>query len=180
MAEAGKGNPMRDIRVEKVTLNIGVGESGQKLENAKALLTKVCGKKPMTTLAKVRSPTWRIKPGDPIGAKVTLRGGDAVGVLKRALEAVDKRLEESSFDRRGNFSFGVREYIDFPGVKYDPKIGILGFDVCVTLSRKGARVTRRRRMKARRLGAGHVVTADEARAFAARDFGVEFAEAAAK
>lgn len=169
-------NPMKEIRVEKVTLNIGAGEAGQKLENARTLLGRVSGKKPLTTIARVRSPTWKIRKGDQIGAKVTLRGAAAEDVLKRAFEAVDKKLNARNFDREGNFAFGVREYIDFPGVKYDPKIGIMGFDVCVTLKRRGARVVRRRRAAAAKIAKAHRVSADEARAFVAERYGVQFAE----
>ncbi len=170
-----EGNPMREIRVEKVTLNIGAGESGQKLENARTLLGRVSGKKPLTTLARIRSPTWKIRKGDQIGAKVTIRGAAAEELLKRALESVDKKLKARSFDREGNFAFGVKEYIDFPGVKYDPKIGIMGFDVCVTLKRRGGRVVKRRRAAAAKISKTHRVSADEARAFVAERFGVEFA-----
>ena len=140
-------NVMREIRISKVTLNIGAGEAGQKLENAKTLLGMISGKKTLVTTAKVRNPLFKIKKGDPIGAKVTLRGKEALDVLQRAFKAVDHTVPESIFDKSGNFSFGVKEYIDFPGIKYDPKIGIIGFDVCVTLGRKGGRTSKRRRSK---------------------------------
>jgi len=168
-------NPMRGIRVEKVTLNMGVGEAGQKLENARTLLQRLTGRTPATTQAKIRSPTWKIKKGDPIGAKVTLRGAKAEEILVKALATVDKLLNARSFDRTGNFSFGVKEYIDFPGAKYDPKIGMAGFDVCVTLSRKGSRVKQRRRSCAP-VGKAHLVSRDEAQKFACAKFGVQFAE----
>ena len=169
-------NPMREIRVEKVTLNIGAGEAGQKLENAKTLLNRITGRKPITTFAKVRNPTWRIKKGDPIGAKVTVRGKEGEELLRKALEAVDKKIKRSSFDGHGNVSFGIREYIDFPGAKYDPKIGVFGFDVCVTLSRKGKRTIERRRLRARKLGARQHISRDEAMAFMSERFGVELVE----
>ncbi len=153
-------NAMREIKVEKVTLNIGAGEAGQKLENAKTLLGVISGKEPATTTAKIRNPLFKIKKGDPIGAKVTLRGKEAIAVLERALKAVDRIIKERSFDRNGNFSFGVKEYIDFPGVKYDPKIGIIGFDVCVTLTRKGMRIAKRRHSKSK-VGKKHRITREE-------------------
>lgn len=173
MAES---NPMREIRVEKVTLNVGVGEAGQKLENAKSLLKMLTGRMPVTTLAKVRSPTWKIKKGDPIGAKVTVRGAEAAELLKRALQAVDSLVKETSFDKTGNVSFGVHEYIDVPGAKYDPKIGVIGFDVCVTLGRRGRRVKERRRLKALKVGLKHKISHDEAVAFLGEKFGVKLAE----
>ena len=172
----GKESPMRAVRVEKVTLNIGVGEGGQKLENAKTLLNKLTGRVPATTVAKIRSPTWKIKKGDPIGAKVTVRGTDAEELLRKALQTVDNKVKATAFDTTGNVSFGVREYIDFPGAKYDPKIGIMGFDVCVTLYRAGKRVRQRKRMRTRRVAPGHRVTRDEACAFMSDRFGVQLEE----
>lgn len=171
-------NPMREIVIDKVTLNVGVGEGGQKLENAKALLNRISGKKPATTLARIRSPTWGLKKGDPIGTKVTVRGKEATELLKRALDAVDYNVNARSFDKGGNFAFGVREYIDFPGVKYDPKIGMMGFDVCVTLKRRGGRVLRRKRAAARRIAPPHRITTDQAREFAKGALKVNVVEAA--
>ena len=157
-------NKMKEIIVEKVTLNIGTGESGQKLENAKTLLATISKKTPVATSARIRSPVFKIKKGDKIGAKVTLRRKDARDLLERAFKAVEHTVQERSFDKNGNFSFGVKEYIDFPGVKYDPKIGIIGFDVCVTLRRRGARVARRRRARSR-VGKFHKITREEGIAF---------------
>jgi len=171
-------NAMRQIVVDKVTLNMGVGEAGQKLESAKTLLNRLTGRKPMTTVTRVRSPTWKLKKGDPIGAKVTLRGKEAVEILKKALEAVDRNVKVRSFDRGGNFAFGVPEYIDFPGAKYDPQIGMVGFDVCVTLKRRGMRVFQRRRAPARRIAPRHKISADEAREFARSELGVSIIEEA--
>jgi large subunit ribosomal protein L5 len=159
-----EGNAMREIRISKVTLNIGAGEAGQKLENARALLGMISGKKTVVTAAKVRNPLFKIKKGDPIGAKVTLRGKEALDVLERAFKAVDRALPETVFDKSGNFSFGVKEYIDFPGIKYDPKIGIIGFDVCVTLGRRGARTSRRRRSKSL-VGKKHRISREDGMAF---------------
>ncbi|MFH1470709.1 MAG: 50S ribosomal protein L5 [Candidatus Micrarchaeota archaeon] len=161
----GQENAMKEIIIEKVTLNIGSGEAGQKLENAKTLLEVMTNRNPIVTTAKVRNPVFKIKKGDPIGAKVTIRGKAAKEILERALKAVEHTLKERSFDENGNFSFGVKEYIDFPGVKYDPKIGIIGFDVCVTLRRRGARVSSRRHAKGR-VGKKHKLTRDDGIAFA--------------
>ncbi|MEM4389832.1 MAG: 50S ribosomal protein L5 [Candidatus Micrarchaeia archaeon] len=156
---------MREIIVDKVTLNIGVGASGQPLENAKALLARLTGRQPVATRARVRNPVFKIKKGEPIGAKVTLRGRQALDFLRKALDAVNYRIPERSFDERGNFSFGVKEYIDFPGAKYDPKLGMLGFDVCVTLARRGYRVARKRRARSK-VGKSHLISKEEGLAFA--------------
>ncbi len=135
---------MTSIRIDKVTLNIGTGAPGERLENAKALLEKLSGSKAVVTKAHTRNPTFKIRKGDDIGTKVTLRKARALDVLKRCLEAIDNSLSQRSFDSTGNVSFGVKEYIDVPGIKYDPKIGMMGFDVCVTLSKPGIRIQRRR------------------------------------
>ncbi len=166
------GNPMRDVVLEKVTANIGVGASGQPLENAKVLLERLTSRKPAQTIARLRNPVFKVRKGDAIGAKVTLRGKAAADFLKRALDAVDSKVSERSFDRRGNFSFGIREYIDFPGIKYDPKLGIIGFDVCVTLARRGFRVARRKRMRSR-VGKSHLLSKEEGLSYAREKLGVQ-------
>ena len=137
-------NKMQEILVEKVTVNIGVGSPGERLDYAKELLSKLTERKPIETKAKKRNPVWKLRAGLPIGVKVTLRGKSAHDFLGNALIARRKPLSSGNFDKTGNFSFGVAEYIDFPGAKYDPRIGMFGFDVCVTLSRRGKRVEYRR------------------------------------
>ena len=105
---------MREPRIEKVTINIGVGESGEKLEKAAALLEKLTGRKPVKTKTMKRIPAFGIRPKMFIGVKVTLRGREAEEFLKKAFEAVGNRIKASSFDPLGNFSFGIKEYIDIP------------------------------------------------------------------
>lgn len=167
-----KANPMRVLSIDKVTLNIGVGQSGAELENAKTLLERLAGTTAVETLAKSRNPAFHIKKGDPIGAKTTLRGANAYEFVKKALHVKEFKLPGRSFGRDGNFSFGVPEYIEFPGAKYDPKIGIIGFDVCVTLRRKGGmRILRRRRARAE-MGIGHKISKADGIAFAETALGV--------
>lgn len=132
------------IRIDKVTLNCGVGAPGQELENARVLLERISGHKAVYTQAKKRNPTFKIRQGDNIGCKVTLRGKESAELLKKALEVPDHQISEKSFDDCGNVAFGIKEYIDFPGIKYDPKIGMMGFDVCITLVKAGMRVQRRK------------------------------------
>ncbi|MCC7552823.1 50S ribosomal protein L5 [Candidatus Micrarchaeota archaeon] len=151
---------MQEILVEKVTLNIGAGEGGQKLENAKLLLERLSGRKAIKTLSKTRNPVFHIKKGDPIGVKVTLRGKLAEDILKKSLKAAENKISKKSIDKFGNFSFGVKEYIDYPGIKYDPTIGIIGFDVCVTLKRKGTRIEKRR-IKQTKIGKKHKIKKEE-------------------
>lgn len=170
-------NPLQQVALEKVTFNVGVGEGGQALENAKLLLQRISGRTPVITKARVRNPTFKIKQGDPIGVKVTVRGSEAAELLKRSLDAVDFVVSPKSFDNDGNVSFGVREYIDFPGVQYDPKIGMIGFDVCVTLKKAGKRIALRR-LKKSRVGSKQRVSRTEAQKFLQEKFGLKFAEEA--
>ncbi|HSG74042.1 MAG TPA: 50S ribosomal protein L5, partial [Nitrosopumilaceae archaeon] len=106
-----------------------------------------------------------------IGVAVTSRGKDAVALLKRLLEAKGNQLKSSSFDDFGNISFGILEHIDIPGIKYDPKIGILGLDVAVSMTRPGFNIRLRSKHKAR-IGKSHKITSDEAKEFLSREFGV--------
>ncbi len=152
---------MRDIFIEKVTVNIGVGEAGERLQQAKELLELITGRKCVETLAKKRNPSFKLRKGLPIGVKVTFRGKEAVEFLQKALKAKKNVLPRTCFDKQGNFSFGIAEYIDFPGAKYNPNIDLFGFDVCVTLARKGKRVAVRRVKKAK-IGKRHRISPEEA------------------
>jgi len=165
-------NKMREILVDKVTVNIGVGSPGEGLDNAKELLRRLTEKEPIETTAKKREPAFKLRRGLAIGTKVTLRGKDAEDFVDKALTAKKKMIKETNFDDRGNVSFGVAEYIDFPGAKYDPAIGMYGFDVCITLKRRGLRVARRRIKKAK-IGKAHIITKDEAVGFMKEKFGAE-------
>ena len=100
-------NKMKGVVVDKVTLNIGVGKAGQELENAKSLLQRLSGAKAVPTHAKVRNPVFHIKNGDTIGTKATLRGPAAIEFVKKALKVKSFALPSRSFDKEGNFSFGV-------------------------------------------------------------------------
>jgi large subunit ribosomal protein L5 len=166
-------NPMREIIIEKVTLNIGVGQGGEQLENAKTLLKRLTGETPTETLAKVRNPVFHIKKGDPIGVKVTLRKEKAIEFLKKALKVKEFKLSEKNFDKFGNFAFGVEEYIHFPGAKYDPKIGIIGFDVCVSLKRKGGWRTKYKKINNSKIPKDHRITKEEGIEFAKKVLNVE-------
>jgi len=165
-------NPMREVILDKVVLNIGVGEGGERLEKAEKVLNQITGMKPKRTLAKKTIREWRIHKRDPIGCKVTVRGKKGMELLALLLKAVDNRLKESSFDAWGNFSFGIKEHIDIPGIKYDPEIGIFGMDVCVSLARRGYRIARRRRAR-KKIPRCHRVTKEEAMEWVKTNFGVQ-------
>jgi large subunit ribosomal protein L5 len=138
---------MRGIRLEKAVVNIGVGDAGERLLKAEKVLQMVTKRKPVRTLAKTTNRDFGIRRGMEIGVKVTLRGEEAEEFVKTALWTRENRVAEYSFDPEGNFSFGVADYTDFPGMKYDPEIGIFGVDVSVSLSRPGKRISRRRVMR---------------------------------
>ncbi|HIH69370.1 MAG TPA: 50S ribosomal protein L5 [Methermicoccus shengliensis] len=165
-------NPMRALVVDKVVVHMCVGESGQALVNGESILEQISGQKPVRSKAKKTLPSFGIKKREPIAARVTLRGKRAVDFLTHALDIVDRQIPGASFDENGNFSFGIEEHTDFPGMAYDPNIGIYGMDVTVCIARRGYRVARRRRQRAR-LGAHHRVTREEAMQFMRDAFGVE-------
>ncbi len=169
-------NLMRQLKIEKVTLNIGAGKDMQKLEKGISLIKAITGIEPVKTVTQKRIPNWGLRPGLPIGCKLTLRKQPAIELLKRLLHAKDFRLKPEQFDNSGNVSFGIQEYIDIPGVAYDPKIGIMGLEVCVTLERPGYRIKRRRLMK-RRIPRRHMVTREEAMEFMQKNFNVRVGEA---
>lgn len=154
-------NPQRAIKIEKITLNIGVGQAGDKLEKAKKLLNNITNKKPVQTKTQKRIPTWGLRPNLPIGVKVTLRDKQASLLLKRLFAALDNEISEQKFDKFGNFAFGIPEYIDIPDVAYDIDIGIIGLEVAVTLKRAGFRI-KKRRIKPSKIKQSHMVTKKEA------------------
>lgn len=166
-------NPMRKIRVEKVTLNVGAGKNQEKLEKAVKLVKSITGSPPVKTFTNKRIPAWGLRPGLPIGCKLTLRKEKAAEIIPRLLQASDGLLKPSQFDSKGNISFGIHEYIDIPDSKYDPDIGIMGLEVSITLERPGYRI-KKRKLRKRKLR-GHAITKNEAVQFMEKQFGVRVA-----
>lgn len=159
MIEVAKENPMREILLEKVVINLGIGESGERLQKAEKMLSELVSQKPATTIAKKTIKNFGIRKKETIGLKVTLRGEKAMEFLKRALQVKEMKLSKRSINA-GNFSFGIAEHIDLPGVEYDPDIGVFGMDVCVSLKRKGFRVADRR-IRNSKVGSSHRITKEE-------------------
>ncbi|MBA2839805.1 large subunit ribosomal protein L5 [Methanococcus maripaludis] len=162
--EVWEKEPMKKPRIQKVTVNFGVGEAGDRLTIGAKVIEELTGQSPVRTLAKQTNPAFGIRKKLPIGLKVTLRGKKAEEFLKNAFtafRACGKTLFASSFDQVGNFSFGVPEHIDFPGQKYDPSVGIYGMDICVTFEKSGYRV-KSRKVKRSHIPEKHLVTKDEA------------------
>lgn len=164
-------NPMQRPRIGKVVVNMSVGRSGEPLQRAMRVLEQLSGQRPCVRKAKKTIRDWGISRKEPIACIVTLRGQRALSFLRRAFEAVGNRLPVSHFDRQGNFSFGVNEHIEMPGTRYDPELGIFGFDVCVSIEKPGYRVKRRRRMRSK-AGRPQRVTPEEAVEYVEETFGV--------
>ncbi|MFQ5497016.1 MAG: 50S ribosomal protein L5 [Nitrosopumilus sp.] len=167
-------SPMKKITLEKIVLNMGVGKSGDVIDIAKRALDQISGKKSSSRTAKETQRDWGIRKGEPIGAAVTIRGNDAKELLKRLLEAKGNTVNGRSFDNFGNYSFGIKEHIDIPGVKYDPQIGILGLGISITLTRPGYGIRTRSKHKAR-VGKKHIIKSEEAKDYLVKEFGVTVA-----
>ena len=168
-------NAMRDIRIDKVVVNIGVGEAGERLVKAQKVLEMVTGHKSVQTSSRTINRDWGIRKGMPLGCKVTLRGDDATAFLKRALPIREMRVPVYSFDKEGNMSFGITDYTDFDGMKYDPEIGIYGMDINVVLRRGGNRITKRALLR-RSIPKSHRVDRDEAIQYMKDNFNVQVVE----
>lgn len=166
-------NLMMRPKIDKVSINIGVGEGGKKLENAQKILQKITGQKAVLTIARKSIPGFGIKKKESIGCKLTLRGSAAKNFLKTALNIKGKLLE-SAFDENGNFAFGIEEHTDFPGMEYDPDVGIFGMDIAVALKRPGYRIARRRALKSK-IPRSHRLKKNEAIAYVKEEFGMEVA-----
>jgi large subunit ribosomal protein L5 len=161
---------MRQPRVEKVVVHMGVGEGGRELANAEEILEAITGQRSVRTSADRAIGEFDIRPGDPIGAKVTLRGDTAHEFLDTALSLVD--LSRSQFDDTGNVSFGIEEHTEFPSQEYDPQTGIYGLDVTVNMVRPGYRVAKRDRAS-RSIPSRHRLDAADAIAYLNEAFDAE-------
>jgi large subunit ribosomal protein L5 len=166
-------NPMRKISVEKLTLNIGAGKDQAKLEKAEKLLKQITGIAPVRTKTDKRIASWGLRPGLPIGCKLTLRNQQALDMIPRLLTALDMKLNDSNFDDNGNVSFGIKEYIDIKDAKYDPEIGIIGLQATVTLKRPGFRVKQRKLLN-KSIPIRHRIPRKDSMDFMKQTFGVKF------
>ena len=164
-------NPMEEIRIAKATINIGVGESGERLARAEKLLTNITQQQPVRTYSKVTNPEFGIRKGQPIACKVTLRGEKADKAIKMVLDGIERKIKSTQFDAQGNLSFGIREHIDIPGMRYDPDIGIFGMDVSITFEKPGYRINRRK-IQRKKVPNKHKVTKDDSIKFMEENFQV--------
>ena len=136
---------MQVPRIEKITLNMGVGEAltdKKLLDNAVADLTAISGQKPLITKARKSVAGFKIRQGYPIGCKVTLRGERMWEFFERLISIAVPRIRDfrglnaKSFDGRGNYSMGVREQIIFPEIDYDKVDRVRGLDITITTTAK--------------------------------------------
>jgi large subunit ribosomal protein L5 len=164
-------NVMKKIRIDKVTLNCGTGSDPNKLNKALKLLEFITKRKAVRTYSKKRIPGFGIRVGLPIGCKVTLRGKEAVDVLKRILEGINFTIKQRQFNQ-GSFSFGIKEYIQVPSITYQREIGIIGFEVTVTLKRAGYNL-KKRKIKRANIPKRHYITKEETIEFAKNELNIK-------
>jgi len=169
MTKEKKNNPMREIKIEKVVLSIG--GIGEDLEKGVKLLEMLTGKKPAKMQSKKRIPSWSIRPKLPVGTVVTLRK-ESEDMLKKMLITVDNTLKKKQISEN-NFSFGIKDYLEIPGVEYQREIGIMGFDVTVVFKRAGKR-TELKKIKRGRVPKRQKISKEEIIKFMEDNFQVEF------
>jgi large subunit ribosomal protein L5 len=174
-ADQEKKQKIFEPKIEKITINIGVGEAGERLTKAETVLKGLTGRISVKTLSKTTNKDWGLRKRMPLGCKVTLRGKDANNFLTEALKTRENKISDYSFDEQGNLSFGIPDHTLFKTQKYDPKIGIFGMDVSITMKRAGYRV------KQRRIAPGHIpkrhqVKKEETMQFFKKQFNVEVLE----
>jgi large subunit ribosomal protein L5 len=145
VTQFGYKSVMQVPRIEKITLNMGVGEAvadKKIMDHAVSDMTKIAGQKPLVTKSRKSIATFKIRNGYPVGCKVTLRGTRMYEFLDRLVAVAIPRIRDfrgipgKSFDGRGNFNFGIKEQIIFPEIEYDKIDALRGMNITITTSAK--------------------------------------------
>merc|ERR1712000_664005 len=163
VSEKKAKNPMKELHLEKLCINLCVGESGDKLTRAAKVLEQLTGQQPVFSKARYTVRTFSIRRNEKIAVSCSVRGQKALEILERGLKVKEYELYKENFSDTGNFGFGIDEHIDL-GIKYDPGIGIFGMDFYVVMGRKGFRVARRKHCTSR-VGSSHRVKREETMAW---------------
>ena len=161
-------NAMKEMRIEKVVLNIGCGKD-KNPDHAAKILKSISGKDVVITKTHKRS-TFGVAKNKAIGSMITIRKGSAE-LLKKMFAAVDNKIKARNFDNKGNFAFGIIEYTMVPGMRYDPNIELMGLDVCVTMERPGYHVKKKRLFT--KIGKNHVIKKEESIEWVKKNFNVK-------
>ena len=160
---------MREIKIEKVVLSIGA--TGEDLEKGFKLLKIITNRKPAKMRSKKRIPSLGVRPGLEVGAVVTIRK-DMDLMLKKMLVAIDNILKKKQMSEN-NFSFGIKEYLEIPGMEYQRDIGIIGLDVTVVFKRSGRRI-KLRKMKKGKVSKRQIISKEEIIKFMEDKFQTKF------